>query len=150
MYKIIDFDVNTAQVIVLYKDMSPICVDLPIDENGRVPTGSALHDLIKNFIPVWHFERLEKVKKGLHKEDIDYISSLVEKLPEPVIEEQDLKNQLRFKRNSFLYDTDWTQLPDVGLKKDEKEAFAAYRQKLRDLTKQEGFPFNINWPEPPK
>lgn len=28
-------------------------------------------------------------------------------------------------------------------------AWAVYRQKLRDLPEQEGFPFNIEWPEEP-
>ena len=27
---------------------------------------------------------------------------------------------------------------------------AKYRQELRDITKQKGFPYEINWPEKPK
>lgn len=37
----------------------------------------------------------------------------------------------------------------AGLKLLLNGSWAAYRQALRDLPEQEGFPFNINWPEQP-
>jgi hypothetical protein len=51
------------------------------------------------------------------------------------------------RRNQLLQDSDWTQLPDVPLPT--KPAWATYRQALRDITLQSGFPFTINWPEAP-
>ena len=53
---------------------------------------------------------------------------------------------MRKKRNALLAASDWTQLPDVPL--ETKEAWAAYRQALRDITEQPD-PFNIVWPTPP-
>jgi hypothetical protein len=53
---------------------------------------------------------------------------------------------VRAERNALLSASDWTQLPDVPL--DTKEAWAAYRQALRDITNQPD-PFNIVWPVPP-
>ena len=50
-------------------------------------------------------------------------------------------------RNRLLYDSDWTQLPDVALAN--KEAWATYRQALRDITEQLGYPTEINWPVQP-
>ena len=49
-------------------------------------------------------------------------------------------------RNRLLQYTDWTQLPDVPVAT--KEAWATYRQALRDITEQPD-PFNIVWPTPP-
>lgn len=49
-------------------------------------------------------------------------------------------------RNHALMMTDWTQLADNNL---DKTAWAEYRQALRDITDQPGFPGNIVWPEPP-
>lgn len=54
---------------------------------------------------------------------------------------------VKYKRNQLLAISDWTQLPDVPL--DTKEAWAVYRQALRDITDQPD-PFNIVWPEPPQ
>lgn len=52
----------------------------------------------------------------------------------------------RAQRNQLLQASDWTQLPDVPLAT--KDAWAAYRQSLRDVTSQPD-PFNIVWPVPP-
>jgi hypothetical protein len=52
-------------------------------------------------------------------------------------------------RNEALARSDWTQLPDVPLTLEQKTAWATYRQALRDITAQPGFPDNINWPMKP-
>lgn len=51
-------------------------------------------------------------------------------------------------RKQKLMDSDWTQLPDVPLAT--KDAWAAYRQALRDITEQPGYPLDITWPNPPQ
>jgi hypothetical protein len=51
------------------------------------------------------------------------------------------------RRNSFLFASDWTQLPDVPIKN--KDEWAQYRQALRDVTAQTGYPTNVIWPTPP-
>lgn len=55
-------------------------------------------------------------------------------------------NKIRFQRNLFLNNTDWTQLADSKV---DKDAWATYRQALRDLPESEGFPWNITWPVKP-
>jgi len=42
--------------------------------------------------------------------------------------------QLREKRDMLLAKTDWTQLPDSPLNSETKQAFAVYRQALRNIT----------------
>ncbi len=54
---------------------------------------------------------------------------------------------VRSRRAQLLAASDWTQLPDVPLAT--KQAWAAYRQALRDITEQPGFPHSVVWPEPP-
>lgn len=53
-------------------------------------------------------------------------------------------------RDDRLRDSDWTELLTakgrLGPKFDE---WQTYRQALRDITKQPGFPLNIEWPTPP-
>lgn len=53
---------------------------------------------------------------------------------------------VRAQRDVRIAATDWTQLPDVPL--GTREAWAAYRQALRDITLQ-GDPFAIAWPVAP-
>jgi hypothetical protein len=54
---------------------------------------------------------------------------------------------VRSERNAKLSACDWTQLPDAPVNKD---AWAEYRQNLRDVTQQAGFPWNVVWPQPPQ
>ena len=49
-------------------------------------------------------------------------------------------------RNQLLANSDWTQVADAPV---DRAAWATYRQSLRDLTAQEGFPGAIVWPVPP-
>lgn len=51
------------------------------------------------------------------------------------------------KRARLLSASDWTQLPDVPLTT--KAAWATYRQALRDITAQPGYPLDIVWPVSP-
>ena len=51
---------------------------------------------------------------------------------------------IRADRNSKLAASDWTQLADSTA---DKAAWAAYRQALRDVTSQPGFPWTVTWPD---
>jgi hypothetical protein len=53
---------------------------------------------------------------------------------------------VRQSRGEKLKDSDWTQVADAPV---DKAAWAAYRQALRDITSQAGFPWTIEWPEQP-
>lgn len=55
-------------------------------------------------------------------------------------------DELRNKRNQLLTATDWTQVADAPI---DKAAWATYRQALRDIPQQEGFPDNVVWPVAP-
>lgn len=52
-------------------------------------------------------------------------------------------------RNQLLADSDWTQIPNGPLTQQQQEAWATYRQELRDITDQSGYPLNITWPTQP-
>jgi hypothetical protein len=53
---------------------------------------------------------------------------------------------VRNSRTQMLKDSDWTQIADSTA---DKPAWAAYRQALRDITAQAGFPWTIDWPVVP-
>jgi hypothetical protein len=56
----------------------------------------------------------------------------------------------RLIRSGLLLDSDFFDKIDSPLSEKQKEEYIIYRQALRDITKQPGFPFNIQWPELPK
>jgi hypothetical protein len=59
---------------------------------------------------------------------------------------QNKEAEVRQQRNELLSACDWTQLPDSPY---DHEVWATYRQELRDVTAQEGFPWDVTWPEAP-
>ena len=54
---------------------------------------------------------------------------------------------IRNERNALLTASDWTQAADVP--QTTKDAWATYRQALRDVPQQAGFPTNVTWPQKP-
>ena len=52
---------------------------------------------------------------------------------------------VRNQRDKLIADTDWMALSDSTL----TPAWAAYRQALRDVTAQAGFPHTVDWPVKP-
>jgi hypothetical protein len=60
-----------------------------------------------------------------------------------------LAAQVRAERDARLTACDWTQLPDSPLTAAVKAAWATYRQALRDVPEQAGFPSAVEWPVEP-
>lgn len=58
-------------------------------------------------------------------------------------------SEVREKRNALIAETDYLMMPDYPLDEERKAAVMAYRQALRDVPEQEGFPRQINWPVKP-
>lgn len=58
----------------------------------------------------------------------------------------DKEQQVRNQRDNLLSRSDWTQVADAPV---DKAAWATYRQALRDVPSQAGFPWTINWPTKP-
>lgn len=69
--------------------------------------------------------------------DQDQLSSLA----------QVLAQDTRQKRLRLLQNSDWTQVLDAPV---DQSAWASYRQALRDVTTQPGFPHDVTWPTQPE
>lgn len=67
--------------------------------------------------------------------------------PEETVSEEELSVSARNRRDVLLRDSDWSVLTDAPT---DKTAWQAYRQELRDVPQQEGFPNSINWPTEPE
>lgn len=93
---------------------------------------------------------LQQITTPYSKESIiwDAISTILpdkitSNMPEAT---EQLVASVRYTRNRLLYESDWTQVLDAPV---DRQAWAAYRQSLRDITLQSGFPFDVTWPTPP-
>jgi hypothetical protein len=57
---------------------------------------------------------------------------------------------LRKSRDELLRQTDFSQLGDAPLTDTQKTAYATYRQSLRDITSQSGWPTEVTFPTKPE
>lgn len=81
-----------------------------------------------------------------------YTVTVVDKSDDEIAAEEAAKTDaaattVRSQRNRLLAESDWTQLNDAPV---DKNAWAAYRQELREVPQQDGFPHNVQWPVMPK
>lgn len=128
-----------------------------LDEQGNIVLSQITQDpnyavgvqqrLVKDQTPDYNslthrIERITPVPAG--QDHVEY------RLVEITYTPQELDASAREKRQVRLQKTDWTQLPDTVLTAEQRAAWAVYRQALRDLPAQPGWPANINWPVQPE
>ena len=61
------------------------------------------------------------------------------------IEQATAEANVRARRDSLLQETDWMALSDVTMSSE----MTTYRQALRDIPAQSGFPYSVTWPTKP-
>lgn len=138
------------------ENLNPIFYTV-IDSDGNIVRSSHTADpnfvpgvnqrLVKDQQPMWdpNYQELERITPV--PDGQDYVEYRVTNVME---EDEVIANRHRHDRNDLLTETDWTQLEDVPLTSSEKTLWNTYRQSLRDITTQEGFPNNIIWPTKPE
>ena len=68
---------------------------------------------------------------------------------DPVVSKDSQLRSIRSTRNNLLTSSDWTMLADADLTDEEKLAWKAYRQALRDLPDTIDNPKTFAWPQSP-
>lgn len=69
--------------------------------------------------------------------------------PEDEMTDEELASHVRMRRGSLISRTDFYVQPDYPSDPAGLEAVKAYRQALRDIPEQSGFPRNVQWPSLP-
>ena len=64
----------------------------------------------------------------------------------PPAPESPTAQDIRAERDYLLAASDWTQVADAPV---DRSAWATYRQALREVPEQAGFPENVAWPQTP-
>ena len=72
----------------------------------------------------------------------------IKAVPAPTKEE--LAQSVRSQRDALIAETDYLILPDYPLSEEDRAIVIRYRQALRDVPEQAGFPTEVNWPEKPE
>jgi hypothetical protein len=87
--------------------------------------------------------------KWVKGDDLIYREEAVSATLDEETRDKALSDTIRVERTKLLTGSDWTQSVDSPLSSETVTAWASYRQALRDITGQEGFPGTVQWPMPP-
>ena len=121
-------------------------------------TAESLSDEQRQELYVYFIEdapRSELTNTQKYGDPIFTISGAIVERAYPVVDKTDEEIQAealskaeeaRTERNQKLTESDWTQLADAPV---DKVAWATYRQALRGIPIQSGFPYRVVWPDVP-
>ena len=119
------------------------CVGMVVAHESRTP-----HDytLKKLFVALTAGSKTHRLARG---KDLSWsVEAIPEKTPEEV--KAEASAQVRAQRDALLAVSDHLVMPDYPLTDEQREAVKAYRQALRDVPQQDGFPLEVVWPKKPE
>jgi hypothetical protein len=136
---------NTKKAILIFEDpvnLELIESGLYADRSGFLHISSNTHEIVIGNAPdVW------ASNGALKYIDDAWVIDDAEKYQEAVTENTNLQaTKVRKDRSIKLSESDWTQVADAKVN---KTAWATYRQALRDIPSQAGFPWDVTYPSAP-
>ncbi len=126
-------------------ELKPTCaadlVGVVVSHQSQTPHDIEMRSLIQKF----------SQEEGYREKRGEDLSWAVEKIPEKTEAEkrEEAEKSVRAKRDSLISETDYLLTSDYPISAEDLEAVKVYRQALRDVPQQEGFPFDVVWPELP-
>jgi hypothetical protein len=124
-------------------------VSFPSDLSNDILASHGVYPVSNDPIPTYDpaTQRVQKSNTPVLREGKWVITKTVEQLTEDQINSFTITvaKKARARRTELLQETDWCALNDVTMSTE----MATYRQALRDVPAQEGFPHTITWPTKP-
>lgn len=116
-------------------------VGVVVSHQSQTPRDIEMRSLIQKF----------SQEEGYREKRGEDLSWSVEKIPEKTEAEkrEEAEKSVRAKRDSLISETDYLLASDYPISAEDLEAVKVYRQALRDVPQQEGFPFDVVWPDLP-
>jgi hypothetical protein len=116
-------------------------------EFGMFPVG---YEAAPVFDPMTH--RIENSNLPVLKDGKWMLTKTVVALTAEQIANRDAAKakEVRSQRDRLLAETDWIVIMHTEKGTNIPAAWEIYRQSLRDITSQQGFPYTINWPTKPE
>lgn len=151
--KITAFDTQSSTITFSYigydgKEAS-MSVNLKADDKNKLPTGDALLELLQSYIP----------EAPTPAANAKQIAALVQPVELPYTEEEAARNErsrrialVEWRVSRYEQQKALVAIGALDATTDTEAVYhelLAYIQLLRDVTNQEGFPTNVQWPEEP-
>lgn len=139
-------DVNSGWDEIPYPSSAAELVGVQISHTSRTSHDNKMRQILQQLVAA-EPELYKEV--AVNDESGNKIATTVEEIPQPTEEEKRKKKEaeVRTQRNALIAKTDYLLAPDYPISAKDLEKVKAYRQALRDVPSQEGFPDNVVWPD---
>lgn len=139
-------DVNSGWDEIPYPSSAAELVGVQISHASRTAHDNKMRQILQQLVAA-EPELYKEV--AVNDESGNKIATTVEEIPQPTPEELRKKkeDEVRAKRDFLISKTDYLLAPDYPISAKDLEKVKAYRQALRDVPAQEGFPDNVVWPD---
>lgn len=139
-------DVNSCWDEIPYPTKAAELVGVQISHTSRTAHDNRMRSLLQQLVAA---EPTLYKEVAVNDESGNKIATTVEEIPQPTPEELRKKkeDEVRAKRDSLISKTDYLLAPDYPISAKDLEKVKVYRQALRDVPSQEGFPDNVVWPD---
>ena len=139
-------DVNSEWDEIPYPASAAELVGVQISHKSRTAHDNKMRQILQQLVAA-EPELYKEV--AVNDESGNKIATTIEEIPQPTEEEKRAKKEaeVRAKRDYLISQTDYLLQPDYPISAEDLEKVKAYRQALRDIPEQEGFPDNVVWPE---
>lgn len=139
-------DVNSGWDEIPYPASAAELVGVQISHTSRTAHDNKMRQILQQLVAA-EPELYKEV--AVNDESGNKIATTVEEIPQPTEEEKRKQKEaeVRAKRDYLISQTDFLLQPDYPISATDLEKVKAYRQALRDIPEQEGFPNDVVWPE---
>lgn len=139
-------DVNSGWDEIPYPTKAAELVGVQISHTSRTAHDNRMRSLLQQLVAA---EPDLYREVSINDESGNKIATTVEEIPQPTEEEKRKQKEaeVRAQRDSLIAKTDYLLAPDYPISAKDLEKVKAYRQALRDVPAQEGFPDNVVWPD---
>lgn len=139
-------DVNSGWDEIPYPAKAAELVGVQISHTSRTAHDNKMRQILQQLVAA---EPTLYKEVAVNDESGNKIATTVEEIPQPTEEEKRKKKEteLRAQRDALIAKTDYLLAPDYPISAKDLEKVKAYRQALRDVPAQEGFPDNVVWPD---
>lgn len=139
-------DVNSGWDEIPYPSSAAELVGVQISHKSRTAHDNKMRQILQQLVAA-EPELYKEV--AVNDESGNKIATTVEEIPQPTEEEKRKKKEaeVRAQRDALIDKTDYLLAPDYPISAKDLEKVKAYRQALRDIPEQKGFPDNVVWPD---
>lgn len=139
-------DVNSGWDEIPYPAKAAELVGVQISHTSRTAHDNKMRQILQQLVAA---EPTLYKEVAVNDESGNKIATTVEEIPQPTEEEKRKQKEaeVRAQRDSLIAKTDYLLAPDYPISAKDLEKVKAYRQALRDVPAQEGFPDNVVWPD---